>query len=987
MAVDADLHHAAAEGRTEVPEPTGPEATDRHKRLRAGIDPVVPPEPGAPPPEALTRLACRPPEAETAVDGLLARAVSVPTTWEREGFPKTLEGPVWFAVKVVVADGDPSCGGLTLRFGAVSYFATIWVDGARVATHRGMWDPFDVDVTDVIGPNSVIAIEVYKPWSRFPVRESLAGFIPYVTTTFGGPWQPVELVAVGDLSITDAWVRTEPATPDACAIAAVSVRSGKPRRGVALTVARVSGPSSDPAAVRRGAEAHRIVDLPAGESSWELDLDALDLPWWSPRAPQLAELVITVEHDKLRESRETRAAKRTVSADGTRLLLNGRPVYPRGVLHWMAYPDRFSPDPTRERAEAELGAIQALGYTMVKLCLVLPPEVYFEVADELGVFLWVEFPMWLPRVTEGYAEQAETEYQAMVRRIRNHPSVLLYTLGCELSSEANADILKRLYELVKHETAGALVRDNSGSAEAYGGVAAEFADFSDYHFYAEATVFSDLMDHFLPAWKPARPLLFGEYCDSDTFRSVAMIEEHLDHDPFWADDDPVRNPQGVRWDYHVVSNRRRLADPPVDIPYAEITRRSYERSLEYRKSILEQTRLHHAPSGYVVTNLQDTPVTTSGMLDDFGGLKFDPAVFRRFNADTVLLIARDRRRSWRAGGDRRQFLDEHCVAAGETVRLNVICSHFGVEPIVRPVIEYQLLEAASDNLLAQGAIDAAEALSPGSSVRLAQVSFTADAHGVQDGAGSSKEVDLRIAVKDASRPGAGPIAENFFPFWVLDESVDAANVAVYDPIGAVGEAITSAPGTWHDRFASIATVQRPGDTSPDAVLVSTVATEAVVEYARAGGPLVLLLQDAGEPLATPAPFYREGIALIHDNAQARGLLGGLPHRGFAGTAFSAVAPDRALDPSAVAERFGADPGPVVSRLDARRFQIMHYLSTLAVGAGVTKASPENVVVTTLRLTGGDGRTPLGFGANVLGRYVFASAVRFLSETKRSRSAT
>lgn len=956
MAADATLLQAAADGLTDVPEPTGPAAQQRHERLRGGIQPVPTPEPGSPPPAVLSVLVGDPPASEIVIDGLVARAVSLPTTWEREGFPKTLEGPVWFAARVVLGDGQAAAKSATwvLRFGAVSYFSTIWVDGARVADHRGMWDPFDVDVTDHIGPGSVIAVEVYKPWSRFPVRESLAGFIPYVTTTFGGPWQPVELVARGALSVTDAWVRTDPAGVGA--VAYVSVSSDTPRSRVAISVSA----SSD-----RAVEVRQVVDVPAGDSTWELGLEALELPWWSPAQPTMARLITRVEHEAGSDSRALTASRRTVGADGTRLLLNGRPVYPRGVLHWMAYPDRFAPDPPRERVESELRSIKALGYSMVKLCLVLPPEHYFDVADELGILLWVELPMWLPRVTDGYEQQAVSEYRAMVRRIRNHPSVLLYTLGCELSSEANAELLERLYRLVKVETGGALVRDNSGSAEAYGGIVQEYADFSDYHFYAEAHVFYDLMDHFLPAWKPARPLLFGEYCDSDTFRSVAEIESRLDHDPFWADDDPVRNPQGVRWDYHVVTNRERLAVLSIGIPFEQIKQRSYQRSIEYRKSILEQTRLHHATTGYVVTNIQDTPVTTSGMLDDFGDLKFDPAGFGRFNADTVLLVTRDRRRAWRAGGDRRQFLDEHCIAPGEMVHLNLICSHFGTDAIERPKIEWRI----DPGVIAEGgSVESEQPLLPGTTTKLGEISFTV-------GESAPSELTVRLALTDAAGPVAEPITENTFTYWVIAEAPAAggnvpAPVAVYDPIGNLSEALDGAPAAWGEQFACLESVEGPDAADSNAVLVATVATPEVVARAKTGGKVVLLLQDAGGPLTEAVPFFREGIALIGDHAPA--LTAGVPHRGYAGVGFSAVAADRVLDPAALTVRFGTEPQPVVSRLDARQFLVTHYLSTLAVGKDV------NVVVTTLRLTGGDGRTPVGFRFNVLGRHLFAAAVRFLS---------
>ncbi len=89
-----------------------------------------------------------------------------------------------------------------------------------------------------------------------------------------------------------------------------------------------------------------------------------------------------------------------------------------------------------------------------------------------------------------------------MRLARPHPSVILYSLGCELGRQVGADILAPLYALVKALAGDALVRDNSGSGEAYGGLLNEFADYYDYHFYAELQFFRDLIDSFMPALAP-----------------------------------------------------------------------------------------------------------------------------------------------------------------------------------------------------------------------------------------------------------------------------------------------------------------------------------------------------------------------------------------------------------------------------------------------------------------------------------------------------
>ena len=135
------------------------------------------------------------------------------------------------------------------------------------------------------------------------------------------------------------------------------------------------------------------------------------------------------------------------------------------------------PDPGEEQVRSDMLRLRALGYNGIKLCLWFPPSYYFNLADEMGMLLWVELPMWLPLPTGEYRGQALREYTRLVKQARQHPSVVLYTLGCELGQTVDGDFLGQLYTQTKKLTEGALVRDNSGSSEAYYGPMREHADF------------------------------------------------------------------------------------------------------------------------------------------------------------------------------------------------------------------------------------------------------------------------------------------------------------------------------------------------------------------------------------------------------------------------------------------------------------------------------------------------------------------------------
>jgi len=157
----------------------------------------------------------------TLVDGDAERPVTVPGCWEEAGVAKDRPGPFVYRREVTP---PPETAGrrLWLRFEGVSYHAVVRIDGHRVGEHTGAWDAFELDVTGVLRPGetALLEVEVEKPASltegpssapvpgRFPLRETLSGFLPYVWGhMFGGVWQDVWLEARGDASVLDACVR------------------------------------------------------------------------------------------------------------------------------------------------------------------------------------------------------------------------------------------------------------------------------------------------------------------------------------------------------------------------------------------------------------------------------------------------------------------------------------------------------------------------------------------------------------------------------------------------------------------------------------------------------------------------------------------------------------------------------------------------------------------------------------------------------------
>ncbi|NUM43760.1 MAG: glycoside hydrolase [Anaerolineales bacterium] len=865
------------------------------------------------------------------------RPLPVPSAWEEHGIPPTFPGPVWYRTTLPVPPRTPEQR-VWLRFHAVSYHCQVTVNGNPVGEHTGAWDSFSLEITAPInafpGPHgdAEILVRVTKPISltagpdspplpgEHPLRETLAGFLPYVWGhAFGGLWQPVESYLTGHTYIKSASLRGD-------------------AQGRLFLQATLSHP----------APLHLQILTPAGDVLFTTTLPpAITIDHshflidqfspWSPASPTLYTARLTVENG---DEKILRFGFRTLTTQENTLLLNERPLYPRFILSWGWYPDRRCPDPGPARIRADFIRLKALGYNGVKLCLWFPPQYVFDLADELGMLLWVEFPLWLPQVTPFFCTQTPLEIERLTHLARHHPSVILYTLGCELGPEVDAGFLHALTQTVKTLIGDALLAGNSGSGEAYGGPLDSPADFYDHHFYADPPFLASLYDTFAPQWRKPKPWLMGEFNDFDTLRNWPQFHlppgDAARHSFWWL----TNTPQGARWAMEVYEQEARLKALQLWDQAHELYQLSLQKAYLHRKQTVETVRARPALSGYVITGEVDTPISTAGMWDDVGAAKFAPEDFRRFNGDTVLLLGFRRWRAWVAGGDRPVFGDRFCYWGGEVVRVALLVSHFGVEQggaHTRWEVGFE-----GDAPFASGEI--LGACVPGQVQEVGTVQFL------------GPEVDrprscvLRVATEMKGENGGNVgLGENEWGIWFFPREVWQGVVpfVLDDPAGRLADLLTAearvCSGRWAER----------------AVGVFTQWTLEAARFVAQGGRAILM--QGAEPGLVPTvarPFWRECIQI------------GEPHPAWGrfpakfGMQYYALGTDRALV---------VPPGrgfPLLRRLDTRQMEMEAYAVVWEVGQG-------QVLVTTLRLDGGLGDQPSGITRSPAGMFLLAEWVRYL----------
>jgi hypothetical protein len=793
-------------------------------------------------------------------------------------------------------------------------------------------------------------VEVWKPGTRDPVRQSLAGFLPDVATTFGGIWQSCRVRgmrhAFGDLSCT-----ADPASGEVrvqAAAAAFAAGASGARGDMRVTI------------LFDGIQVAGLAEPVSPEGRIDARIPVPGFLAWEPARPALYEVRVEWSVDGAPVARASRRVGfRRLHAEADRLLLNGKPIMLRGVLSWGWDPGVIAPLYDREKARAEIARIRSLGFNLLKLCLFIPNGALFDAADEEGMLLWEELPLWLPEVTPELAAWAPGEYAEYARLTREHPSVILYTLGCEMGSNVTRELLGALDAAVRPQVPGALVCDNSGSGESYGGWDADSSDFTDYHPYYDLHWFEPLLDNWRRDWKAPRPWIFGEFCDQDGFRDIAeLAAANGGQRPWWMTEDL----QVASWRPEaraIVESDERLAAAGPGFTVPQLVAAAHAQALVTRKYTIETLRRRAGMGGYVVTGLRDTPIATSGVFDDLGRPKGD---LKAFNGGAVLCLEVPRRRSWTNGGDRPSRIDPHCWWAGETCSWSIVLDAAGETP-PGSVIEWSLarVEGAA---LAGGSEPVRPARCPGRPLLAASIQC-----GLPD-ARSPEQLLLSVHLR-----GAPSEVANSWPIWVYPRPGDPAeDVRIWDPCFCLDETA--------DGMALGRRTDSPSDCPASSIIVATAWDEAVHAHLLRGGGVLFLQQGSGPFPSARGPFWREAVKLFPEHPLWRDF----PHRGHADMQFFGLATDAMLDAAGLAaflgkagagapRAAGIEVRPVMRRLDARSFAMHEYILEAAVGAGL-------IVATTLRLQGGLGAQPSGFRRNVAGCALYRGLISRLA----SRSA-
>ena len=351
----------------------------------------------------------------------------VPVDWSPVGsYRRSFEVPAaWNGMRVF------------LQFGSVKSAAYVWVNGREAGFTKGSKTPSEFDITPLVrfGASNTLAVEVY----RFSDGAYLEGQDYW---KISGLERDVLLFASPPAHVRDFEARPELDPVDGSGRLTVSaVVRNDDSKDVSRTMrVRLADPAGRPAFPDAAEASIRVAS--GSEATVELSIPIPSPAPWTAETPNLHTLSLELldEMAGVTEAIAARIGFRDVRIDGGQLKVNGVPITIRGV-------NRHEHDPrsgrvvSEERMRAEIALMKAHNINAVRTSHYPDHERWYELADSLGLWIVDEANIeshgmgYDPAVTLGndpaWREAHLDRTRRMVERDKNHPSVIVWSLGNE----------------------------------------------------------------------------------------------------------------------------------------------------------------------------------------------------------------------------------------------------------------------------------------------------------------------------------------------------------------------------------------------------------------------------------------------------------------------------------------------------------------------------------------------------------------------------
>ena len=337
----------------------------------------------------------------------LAPVMAVPGDWNTQNDDLFFyEGTLWFRR---IFDYQPTAGKqVFLYFGAVNYDSKIYLNGEKAGEHIGGYTSFNLNVDKLIRPGkNTLIVKVDN--KRYPDAVPTVNFDWF---NYGGITRDVLLV-----ELPQSYIRTWN----------IQLKKGSSKELFAQV--QLAGNQLKQKVTVEIPELKLRKEITTGENGFATFDAEIKPQLWSPDHPKLYTVNITSETDKISDA----IGFRTIETKGRELLLNGKPIFLKGISIHEEAPFRSGRIYAVEEGRTLLNWAKELGCNFVRLAHYPHNEQMVREAERMGLLVWSEVPVYWTIQWENEATflNAKNQLSEMIERDKDRTNIIIWSIANE----------------------------------------------------------------------------------------------------------------------------------------------------------------------------------------------------------------------------------------------------------------------------------------------------------------------------------------------------------------------------------------------------------------------------------------------------------------------------------------------------------------------------------------------------------------------------
>ena len=352
--------------------------------------------------------------------------MEIPSDWNTKDNKLFLyEGTIWFKKSFNYTINPQKK--LILYFGAVNYESIIYINGILIGKHIGGFTPFNFDITSKLknGENFIILkIDNKRKKENIPS-------LMFDWWNYGGITRDVYLIETDNIYIQNYHFLLNKQNKNQIDI---KIELNKNNTNTSAQIIKLSIPELN---IRKSLRINNNKEITK-------KIEVNDLILWTPDNPKLYKIIIKFNDEEIIDH----IGFRTIEVSDKKILLNGNPIFLRGISIQDEKPNNDGVINTLKDVKILLSWVKELGCNFIRLVHYPHNEYMIREAEKEGILVWSELPIYWDLAWEDKDtyNNAQRQLNDMILRDINRANVIIWSIGNETPSSKSRDFF--LFNLI-----------------------------------------------------------------------------------------------------------------------------------------------------------------------------------------------------------------------------------------------------------------------------------------------------------------------------------------------------------------------------------------------------------------------------------------------------------------------------------------------------------------------------------------------------------